>query len=111
MDDQRVIDIILKTLDTLNEGLNKLSKFSNSEITSLKIKVAELSKDIETLQKRTCPVTPESVVTIVDVERLKSDDIRREKTKKLAIWIIAVIGGTTGLIVTIDRIINIITGT
>lgn len=104
------LDLVAQNLDSISSGLSKLSKFTNGNISSLKLKTMELSKDIEALRNQKCPKDPKAILEILEVARLKREadvaEKKPERTRNILLWIVAVTGGTISIILALEKWIS-----
>ena len=92
-----VLDMIIKNLDDVSSSLDSLSKFTNGEVSSIKVELAKVIEDVKSLQSKKCPINAQSVVEIVNVERLKHDAKKPKEIRELVSWVLAVVSTSVAL--------------
>jgi hypothetical protein len=92
-----IIDVMINQIEQLNNGLDRLSNYSKDEIGAIKLKLSDVMNDVETLKSRPCPRNPVAIKEIIEVEKLKSDAKRPEKTRNILLWIVSIVGGSLAI--------------
>ena len=98
--------IMVNSLDKLTTSLDKLSNFTNKEITDLKLKVLDISKDIVALKGQTCPKNKEGLVELIRTERLIEKVGQPKRTREIILWVIAIGSGVLTIITNFTKIID-----
>jgi hypothetical protein len=100
-----VLDMIIKNLDEVNESLDKLASFTNTEISHIRAELATLISDVKQLKERPCPRNKETLIEIIEVERLKYLSKRPKKFMEIIGWVVAVAVGFLTIYFAIEKIL------
>ena len=103
----QLFDVMINSLDKLNSSLDKLSKFTNAEITSLTIKINDVTKDVQALQHQSCPRDNSAIIEIIKTEKLKDKVGRPKKIRELIAWSIAIVASIIAILGKLPEIIEL----
>jgi hypothetical protein len=69
-----LLESISNQLQNILGSVDKLSRFTNLNVAAFKVDIKALQKDVEQLQKKECPRSPDSIKEIIKHERLAHED-------------------------------------
>lgn len=92
-----VLDMIIRNLEDVNNSLDKLTRYTNDEVSHIKIELMKLTEEIRQMKEHPCPRDASKVREIIETERLKYEAKRPKEKREIILWVVAVVGGTVSI--------------
>jgi len=122
---QSLLDNLVADSQRMATGLDRLSRYTNENISKLQREIVVISKDLEALRDQECPRDKVSMNEFLENERLKRKEkeelevvriIKQQKLlsaadaprkwKERIVWIVAILSSLMTLILGLDKLLN-----